>query len=262
MNKIVVIAIAVLFLSVGLSYASGSETNNAGPISSLNLEISYTEELPQTKTLSEGQEVITVTSGLNEVVKGKLVYDPELYFGFDPTSKLLTSIQISWIDPNINDPMYGQRIVAMACEGGNNTPSTPTPGLPVPTDGMVVSKPQVSLSKPPATKTETINGMASCFVCPSGFSTTTTGLCNDGSSYVTGYIIYKGAHTKNTSTGSTISASITATVGAAGFNYIGEDWAVDLNSKGISQKPCVTYSDFPYCYAFLTGTLKATLTPD
>jgi hypothetical protein len=247
----------------------GTVSDMAGPISNLSLEIIHEEKLPATKTLAEGGDLVTVTSGLNQVVKGTRVYDPALYLEFDPTTGLLTDILISWIDPNINDSMYGQRILTIACDGGNNASSIPNPGLPEATDGMVTTKPQVSLSEPPATERNSVEGVAACHVCPNGFqyNTTTspptlTGVCNDGSSYVTGYLTYQGTRTKNISLGYVTSASLTVTIGAGGFNYIGEDWAVDLNpTTHLSERPCVTSSDFSYCQAILKGTLKATLTP-
>jgi hypothetical protein len=109
--------------------------------------------------------------------------------------------------------------------------------------------------------------VAACYVCPDGFQfsgdpPTTTGLCNDGSSYVSGYITYSGKHTKDLVTKETISVSISATIGAGGFDYIGEDWAVALDPvTHLSTKGCKTYIDWSSCNAVLTGTLKATLTP-
>jgi len=63
--------------------------------------------------------------------------------------------------------------------------------------------------------------------------------------------------------GRNTSGSITFTVGTGGFTYNGEDWAVDLNSKGISGKDCNNVSTTPpyysLCTAILTGTNTATL---
>jgi hypothetical protein len=74
---------------------------------------------------------------------------------------------------------------------------------------------------------------------------------------------YSGKATKDLSTKETISVSLSATVGAGGFDYIGEDWAVALDPVTfLSTKDCNTYNGvFPNCQAVLAGTLKSTLTP-
>jgi hypothetical protein len=165
---------------------------------------------------------------------------------------------ISWIDPNINDPFYNKRILAIGCSGGNTSSTNPNPGLPVPTDGGISSKKQLPVKNTPATRTDSIQGVGVCHVCPDGLGLnpdgSLTGYCHDGSSYVSGYITYSGKRTKDLVTKETTSVSISATVGAGGFDYIGEDWVV--------AKDCNTYGGvFPYCDAVLAGTLKATLTP-
>lgn len=289
MKKMVVTAIAVLFLSVGLCYASSTATYDMeGPMSSLSLKITYQEDLLATKTLTDGRALLTVTSGLNEVSNKVWVYEPQVYFDFTssnwPTSEsgMLSKILISWIGPNVNDTgIYtptgvGGRILTIACSGGNNSISIPNPdlgptGISDPTDGAISTKPQIPIKNPPATKTSSIEGVAACHVCPSGFQFSggkTTGYCNDGSSYVDGYITYQGTGTKNISLGYVTSASFTFTVAAGGFAYIGEDWAVDLNSKGISGKQCnITCENssstgtVSCCPAILAGTFKATLAP-
>jgi len=263
MKKIAVIAIAVFFSLAGLCYAQ----DLAGPINVLNLKIVYEEELPATQTLKDGVQLITVMSGLKQVVSGNSVYKPAIYVKTDPSTGLLSEILISWIGPNINDPFYNKRILAIACSGGNTSSSNSNPGLPVPTDGTVSTKRQLPVKNTPATRTDSYQAVAGCYVCPDGFQFDTsnppnpTGLCNDLSSYVSGYIIYSGQITKDLSTKDVLSVSITGTIGAGGFNYIGEDWAVNLNPKTLlSGKSCNTYSgDFPYCNAILTGTFNATL---
>ena len=132
-KKTAVIAISVLFLLVGLCYAQ----DVAGPLSMLNLKITYEEFLPPTSTLSDGRKLIKVTSGLNNSV-----YEPALYIKADVNTGLISRIWISWIDPNINDLFYNQRILAIGCSGGNTSATNPDPGLPVPTDGGISTKKQ------------------------------------------------------------------------------------------------------------------------
>jgi len=285
MKKMVVMVVAVFFLSIGFCYASSTNYDMEGAISNLSLKITYEEDLPAPKnnTLTDGRALLTVTSGLNEVSNKVWVYEPQVYFDFTssnwPTSGsgILSKILISWIGPNVNDTgIYtpaGGRILTIVCSGGNNATSIPNPdlgptGISDPTDGAISNKPQIPTKNPPATKTQTIEGVAACHVCPSGFQFSkgsTTGYCNDGSSYVDGYITYQGTGTKDTSTGLVTSASFTFTVAAGGFNYVGEDWAVDLNAKGISGKECNTICEnssvLLCCPAILTGTFKATLAP-
>jgi len=193
---------------------------------------------------------------------------------------MLSKILISWIGPNVNDAgIYtppGGRIMTIACSGGNNSISNPNPdlgatGISDPTDGTISTKPQIPTKNPPATKTSSIEGVAACHICPSGIQFSSgkeTGFCNDGSSYVDGYITYQGTGTKNNTLGYVTSASFTFTVAAGGFSYVGEDWAVDLNAKGISGKQCnITCENssstgtVSCCPAILTGTSKATFAP-
>lgn len=263
MKKIAIIAIAVLFWLVGLCYAQ----DVAGPLSMLNFKITYEEYVPATKTMKDGIKLITVMSGLNQVVSGSSVYEPAIYIKQDPATGLISRIWISWLDPNINDiNLYNTRILTIACSGGNTSASIPTPGLPEPTDGLISTKKQLPVKNTPTTRTDSFQGVAGCHICPNGFgflNGTLTGLCNDGSSYVNGYISYSGKSTRDLTTKETISASISATVGAGGFNYIGEDWAVALDpTTHLSAKDCDTFNGvFPYCDAVLGGTLKATVIP-
>jgi hypothetical protein len=257
MKKITLSAIAVLFLLVGLCYAQ----DVAGPLSTLKFKITYEEYLPPTNAKTDGRQLIAVMSGLSSV------YEPALYIKPDPNTGLIARIWISWINPNINDPLYNQRILAISCSGGNTAASIPNPGLPVPTDGGISTKKQLPVKNTPTTRTDSAQGVAACHVCPNGFGFnpdgSLTGLCNDGTSYVSGYITYTGKSTKDLLTKQTISVSVSATVGAGGFDYIGEDWAVALDpTTHLSTKDCNTYGGiFPYCDAVLAGTLKATLTP-
>ena len=263
MQKTAVIAISVLFLLVGLCYAQ----DVAGPLSMLNLKITHEEFLPPTSTLKDGKKFITVMSGLNKVVSGSSVYEPALYIKGDPNTGLISRIWISWINPNINDPFYNQRILTISCSGGNTSSANPNPGLPVPTDGGISTKKQLPVKNTPTTRTDSAQGVFICYLCPDGFqfdvSGNPTGLCNDGSSYVSGYMTFSGKATKDLSTKETISVSVSATVGAGGFDYIGEDWAVALDPVTfLSTKDCNTYNGvFPNCQAVLAGTLKSTLTP-
>jgi hypothetical protein len=232
----------------------------------LNLKITYEEFLPPTSTLKDGKKFITVMSGLNKV-SGSSVYEPALYIKGDSATGLISRIWISWINPNINDPFYNQRILTISCSGGNTSSANPNPGLPVPTDGGISTKKQLPVKNTPATRTDSAQGVAICYLCPDGFqfdvSGNPTGLCNDGTSYVSGYMTYSGKATKDLSTKETISVSLSATVGAGGFDYIGEDWAVALDPVTfLSTKDCNTYNGvFPNCQAVLAGTLKSTLTP-
>ncbi len=263
MKKIAVIAIAVLFLLVGLCYAQ----DVAGPLAMFNLKITYEEYVPATKTQTDGRKFITVMSGLNQVVSGSSVYEPALYIKEDPATGLISRIWISWIDPNINDPFHNTRILAIGCSGGNTSATNPDPGLPVPTDGSITSKKQLPVKNTPTTRTDSFQGVAVCHVCPDGIGFnpdgSLTNLCNDGSSYVAGYITYSGKSTKDLVTKQTTSVSVSATIGGGGFDYIGEDWAVALDpTTHLSTKDCNTFGGlFPTCDAVLAGTLKATLTP-
>jgi len=288
MKKMVVTAIAVLFLSFGLCYASSTEIYDyEGPMSSLILKITYVQDLPATSTLTDGRALLQVTSGLNEVSNKVSVYEPQVYLDFTSSNfttsspGMLSKILISWLGPNVNDIAngyytLGERILTIACSGGNNSISNPNPdlgatGISDPTDGTISTKPQIPTKNPPATKTSSIEGVAACHICPSGIQFSSgkeTGFCNDGSSYVDGYITYQGTGTKNNTLGYVTSASFTFTVAAGGFSYVGEDWAVDLNAKGISGKQCnitcensTSTGTVSCCPAILTGAFKATLAP-
>ena len=276
MKKMLAIgAIAVCFLMAGSGYSNAQQPDLAGPLKSLNLNITYDQYIPaKTSTVTSSDELITVPSSLNKVVKGTWVYDPTVFVSNNATTGLMTGLWISWLDPNINDATFGERILTILCAGGNSTAGNPDPnlgpgGVSEPTDGNIGTKP--SVSKTATTITHSGEGVFACWVCPSGFAWTTptpptppslTGLCNDGSSYVSGYMTWKGTSIEDTATGNTTSVHIaSAAVSAGGFNYIGEAWAVDLNPKtSQSEKDCITSLKHPYCRAILTGTFSANLT--
>jgi len=271
-----VAAIAVCFLMASFGYSNAQYSDLAGPFKSLNLKITYEQHIPaKNTTVTSSDQLITVPSSLNKVVKGTWVYDPTLYVSNNATTGLMTGLWISWLDPNINDATFGQRILTMLCGGGNSTAGNPDPnlgpgGVSEPTDGTIGNKPSVSTTK--TTITQSGEGVSVCWVCPSGFAWTAptpptppslTGLCNDGSSYVSGYVTWKATVIADTATGYPTNVHITnATVSAGGFNYMGEAWAVNLNpATSQSEKDCITYPNHPYCHAILTGTFSANLTP-
>jgi hypothetical protein len=245
MKKILLIAIALLFSLVGFKYASAQTFSYGfgGHLTTLNLGITYEEELPATSTLSEGRELVTVASGI------KQAYDPYLHLWFD-TNKNLYQILISWLNPTNTS----QRIWTIICDGGNQ--SAPTPGLPETLDGTVSTKPQLSIKKPPATESISIEGVASCYVCPDGLAFSSpgvpTGLCNGGESYGQGYMTYKGTVAKTVATGEQTSISVTGTIAGAGFEYVGAEWA---------STACNNYGGTFDCTALFTGPFGATTTP-
>jgi len=226
-KTLAVVAIAVCFLMVGFGYSYAQQPNMAGPLSSLSLKITYQQHIPaKTSTATGSESVITVPSSLNEVVKGTWEYDPTAYISINTTTGLISGIWISWLDPNVNDKTFGDRILTILCAGGNSASGNPDPNLPEPTDGSISSRPSVSSTA--TTVTSSFEAVAVCWVCPSGFAwnTTTkspslTGLCHDGSSYVSGYITYTGTSIEDTASGYVTNINIaSATVSAAGFNYI------------------------------------------
>jgi hypothetical protein len=241
MKKILVIAIAVLFSLVGFKYASAKILGGGfgGPLTTLNLSVTYEEELPATSTLLEGRELVTVASGI------KQRYDPQLQLFFD-TNGNLYQILISWQNPSNT----GETIETVSCAGGNQF--APIPDLPGTLDGAISTKPQLSIKKPPATANGSVEGVATCYVCPDGFASSggvLTGLCNGGESYGQGYMTYKGTFVKDVATGITTSMSVTGTVAGAGFDYVGAQWA---------SKACNTYGGAFDCTALFTGTFGAT----
>jgi len=244
MKKMAVIVMVVLFSFVGVAYAV-EETNMAGPLKSLVLKVTYEEEIGyNSQTMSEGRNFVTVTPGIGKAITGGLNSDPVLYVIGGGSQ-----IYISWISPNSNPPNSGQRIWTINC--------------PL---GVISMKPQVSLTKPPPTKSTSIKGMGACTICPDGIgfstandpTTTPTGLCNGGGSYGIGYVTFAGTDNKSLETGSsppnynTTSVLITATVAGSAFNYVGEDWAC---------KDGTQYNDWSTFPAIFTGTFSAKVTP-
>ena len=239
------------------SATDGTASNLAGPFTDLSLMITYEEEIGNgSQTLSEGQNFVTVTPGIDQAIKGGLKYDPVLYLIFD-SNENLTSIYISWISPNQTPgyPFSGQRIWTMSCQ-----------------PGAIAMKPQVSLTKPPATKSNLIEGNAACTICPDGIAFnnptptqlggnpngTPTGVCNGGGPYGVGYLTFTGTDYKSLDAGSsppsyyTTSVSVTGAVGGSAFNYVGDDWA---------SKDGVKYSDWTTFPAIFTGTFDAKVAP-
>jgi len=140
------------------------------------------------------------------------------------------------------------------CDGGNQ--SAPTPDLPETLDGTVSTKPQLSMKKPPVTAKISVEGVATCYVCPDGFAFSSpgapTGLCNGGESYGKGYMTYKGTVVKTVATGEGTSIAVTGTLAGAGFNYVGAEWA---------SAACNNYEGAFDCTALFTGPFGATATP-
>jgi hypothetical protein len=246
MKKMVVVAIAVLFSLVGVGYAS-EEANMAGLLKSLVLKVTYEEEIGNgSSTLSEGRNFVTVTPGIGKAITGGLNSHPVLYvFGGG------SQIYISWISPNPSSTFYNERIWTVSCDLG-----------------VISMKPQVSLTKPPAAKSNSIKGIAACNICPDGIAFNTpgdptsgaTGLCNGGGSYAVGYLTFTGTDYKAYDTGSpvgspnyyTTSVSLTGTVAGSAFDYVGEDWA-STDGK--------TYSDWDTFPAIFTATFAGKVTP-
>ena len=243
MEKVTVIAIAVLFLLVGVGYAGPGEPNLAGPLTRLTLTLTYEEEIGNgSTTLSEGRNFVTVIPGIDKAITGGLKYDPVLYVLGNGSQ-----IYISWVSPTTGTVFPGQRIWTISC--------------PL---GVISMKPQVSLTKPPPTKSNLIKGIASCTICPDGieFNTAndptsgTTGLCNGGGTPGVGYLTFTGTDYKSYDSSSqsynTTSVLITGTVGGSAFNYVGDDWASNDGK---------TYTDWTTFPAIFTGTFAGKVTP-
>jgi len=234
------------------SATDGTASDMAGPFTSLSLKLTYEEEIGLgSTTLSEGRRFITVTPGIHEVVKGKLEYDPILYSWFDlnsssPTYGNLLQILVSWKSPNPKSSFYGQKIWTISCQ-----------------PGLILTKPQVSLTKPRATQSRSVEGNAACIICPDGIgfadnnpTETPTGTCNGGEPYGYGYLTFTGtvyeSYDSSSANYDTTSMSITGTVGGSAFNYVGDDWA---------SQDGTTYSDWSTFPAIFTGTFGVKVTP-
>lgn len=272
--SILVIAIAILVLFVGFKYASAqnllglpagsiSHPNYAGPLTHLNLHVIYQEEIPATNTHAAGLKLVKVVPRIEHVVNGKLLYDPVLYFYMSPNG--VYAIDISWLNPKGTsalgpDGQLSTRIWTISCGGGNlhaPTPGLGKGGISDPKDGLIISLPALSNTKPPPIATASLEGVASCWFCPDGFqfdsSGNPTNVCNGGESYISGFMTQKGEEVVHFA-GSTVTSAyvvVTGTVASSGFIYVGEEWAA---------KDCVTSSTFPECKALFSGSFKATLT--
>lgn len=258
MKKVTVIAIAVLLSLVGVGYAK-EQANLAGQLSSLSLSLTYEQDLPGTKTLSEGRKLVKITPGIDKVA----TYEPVLYFFFDPTTGNLTNIYISWISPSQGSSFPRRRIWTMSCQ-----------------PGVISQKPQLSSTKPPATKSNSVEGNATCIICPNGIefantnyttgslypgdpSTAPTGNCAAISGDYSqpeglGYLTFTGIDYKSYDSTSqnyyTTSVSVTGAVGGSAFDYIGGDWA----SADGTPEPVDSWSTFP---ALFTGTFGSMMRP-
>lgn len=253
MKKISIIAVALLFSLVGFKYANAQSTMG-GRLHTLSLNVTFKADEPQTSTHTEGSKLVTAKSGLNKSVKGVMTYDPVLYFSFDSNNQL-AKIIFDWLSPSTNDPnvLAGTRIYTIHCTGGNTF--TPVPGLPKPLDGMITSDPQLPTHNTPSTHSSSFEGVATCYFCPDGFkdpgADPSPGVCNDGSSYGQGYLIYKGTASGLPTGGSGLptSISVSGEVGGSGFIYLGDYWA-SADYTGANTPKALFY-----------GTFSATLTP-
>lgn len=279
MKKVMVGAIGVLFLLVGYGYASAQQnnlnTNMAGALTSLSLQITYEEELLVTTFYpTEGQKFVTVASLIGRALSAseaklagyKRQDDPIVYMWVDGNGNL-SQLNMTWLDPNPNHSTYQEKIWTISCTGGNQTAPTPDlgpAGAPEIQDGTIATKPQVTAKA--VTRTDTVQGVLACSICPDGFPTNSSTspptiianptysnfTCNGGESYTNGYLIFRGTFKHNLVPTDTItSASITGTVAGGSFDYVGESWVAN---------DCNTFSNTFECKANFTGTFAATLT--
>lgn len=237
MKKILVIAIAVLFLLVGFKYVNAQiYPNIGGHFTSLTLRVIYQElTIPKDQTkFRDGYKYVTVIPP----IKGNSIYDPILYVGIDQVTGDPSEIDFYWKHPN------GNKILAIYC--------------PYPT--IISSRPQTS--KTATTRTEQFQGIAVCNFCPDGinFNNLPTSGCNSGQPSPTGeptgiaYLNFKGTTHQDLNPKQITSVSINGTVAGGGFDYLGQsDWA---------SPDCTIYPpDFPACESIFTGNFNATLTP-
>ena len=278
MKKVMIGAIAVLFLLVGFRYAPAQQTilstNLAGEMS-LSLQITHEAELPPVPPLQEGQEWVTNTSSIGTFhpILLKLygytrLGDPILYLWVDGSGNV-SQMNITWLPPGTTAPT--SKIWTISCTGGNQTFGTTGLGIggtPEIQDGTISTIPQ--LTKTATTSTNVVHGVLACSICPDGFPTPTlttvgTGLptiianstysnltCNGGESYINGYMTFTATVYTNFVT-QRITASITGTMAGGSFDYAGQGkttWgAADCNPADPSFK----------CKAIFTGTFGATL---
>jgi len=269
MKKVTVGAIAVLFLLVGFGYASAQQnnlnTNLAGALTSLTLQITYEEELLPTTTLLEGQSFVTVPSLIGRALSApearlagyKRQDDPIVYMWVDGNGNL-SQLNMTWLDPNPNHNTYQEKIWTISCTGGNQTAPVPDlgPAGAEIQDGIIATKPRVTAKA--AARTDTVRGVLACFICPDGFQYTLVDgttptlnytTCNGGESYTNGYLIFTGTLKHNlVPTDTIVSASISGTLAGGSFDYVGESWVA---------KDCNTNSDTFECKANFTGTFAA-----
>jgi hypothetical protein len=229
MKKVVITAIAVLFLVVSFEYASAQQQNLGGKLTGLSLRVTYQQELvPKDPTKqSEGDKLVTKTSGIKKGAK----YNPVLYIEVDPEGNPLL-IDFYW-----KNPKSGIKILTMSC----------------PSPAIISSKPMISTTRPPAAVTSSFKGFGVCTFCPGGINGIITGTtCNSGQAGF-GILYVQGTVHKNTTDGTITSVSIDGGVDGADFNYLGEDDWASAN--------CILYPDFLACPAFFEGGFGATLKP-
>jgi len=230
MKKVVIPAIAVLFLLVSFEYASAQQPNLGGTLPGLALNVTYQQEvLPKDLTKqSESDKFVTVFPPIR-----KSTYDPILYIAVNPSNGNFLEIDFYW-----KNPKSGSKILTISC----------------PSPAIISSEPMISITKPPATVTDSFRGFAVCTFCPDGINTSNVPpTCNSGEATGSGALYFDGAVRRDTATEIPTSVSIGATVYCAGFNYLGkDDWATPN---------CTLYPDFPACPAILIGSFGAVLKP-
>ena len=229
MKKVVIAAIAVLFLAVSFEYASAQQPNLGGKLTGLDMKVTYQQETVPSNPAkqTEGDKFVTVTSRIKIGAK----YNPIFYIRVDPLNGNFLEMDLYW-----NNPKTGLKILTASC------PSPP----------LIFSKPKVSITTPPAEITISFRGFGLCTFCPDGISGGTT--CNGGHPAAFGISFVEGTNRINTTT--EIPKDVTITNGAfdsAGFDYLGEDdWA---------SPNCTLYPDFLACPAQLLGSFGVKLTP-
>jgi hypothetical protein len=228
MKKVVIAAIAVLFLLVSFEYASAQQPNLGGKLTGLSLKVTYQQELvpKDPAKQSEGDKLVTKTSGIKAGAK----YDPVLYIEVDPNTGNPLEIDFFW-----KNPKSGIKILTISC----------------PFPATISSTPMISTTRPPATVTSSFKGFEVCRFCPDGINTGT--LCNSGEPAGLGILYVEGTFHEDTVTQIPNSVSISGGVDGTGFNYLGEDDWASTN--------CTLYPDFTACPAIFQGSFGATLKP-
>jgi len=281
MKKVTIGATAVLFLLMSFGYAGAQQndliTNMAGPLTSFSIRITYETELSPTTTLSEGENLITVTSSigarLSSDLQKQLGYgykdNPVLYMWVDGNGNV-SQINMTWRSPtNIG----AAKIWTVNCKGGNQTvgiTGSGTPGVgigpqgqtPRTEDGTISTMPRET--KTATARTDSVRGVLACSICPDGFpyddttsppsivnSTFGNSTCNGGESYANGYLTFTGTFYYNLKTDTITSATITGTFGGGSFDYFGADWAATA---------CNVIDPNFECKGIFTGTFAGKLT--